>query len=313
MTNVRSVNSASKAALSSSEKEKKSSHTPIVYKDTIEEAKPLLDMPYEPSKPQLAFPSKESLIEYRLIDSLEKLHKTGTGMLELNMNELDDCNQKFKEMQAEQAKKLKEAAARTQDDKFWSLLKKIGAFVLAAVSTVLGMTLVATGAGALVGGAMIASGLLTIANLAFTDAGVWDWVAEKLAKGNEEKQKKIAAIIPAVVGGFCAVIGLAGSAGTFLWASINVAQKMLLIAQTALNFAEGVAAIGDGVNRYRSLRTQAALTEIKKDLFLNENKLEKASGGMEKIFQVQSRAAEQVSKMIRMSSQTNKRITTSAV
>ncbi|HSW86047.1 MAG TPA: hypothetical protein VLG49_00950, partial [Rhabdochlamydiaceae bacterium] len=241
---------------------------------------------FQTSKPILEPPKR--LVEFAVLESIEKLHAAGTGQLQLNMAGLDDCQEKSKEINAQTAAMLKESAKRTQHNNVWTLLKKIGGVVLAAVSTVLGISLLSSGAATFIGGAMIASGIVTLANLAFTETHVWDWVAEKLARENEDKQKKIAVLLPAVVGLVSAVVGLAGSSGAILWASLNTGGKILIFFQTAINMLEGVTSIGEGVTKYRSLKTQSEIFSVKQKLFTNQNAIEKFTGGVKRFLEHQN-------------------------
>jgi len=285
--------------LVSNQIEKSISTTPsIQYKDTIGQAEQNTQT-YEPSKPKLEKPS--CAIEYKVLSSLDNIQGMGTQWLEMQNTMLDDCSEKLKEIQKQKIEKLNEAAKKAQENALWSIIKKVGAFLVAAVSTIFGISLIATGAGTVVGAAMVASGILTIANIAFSETGVWDWVAEKLAKDNKELQKKLETILPCAVGIVSAVVGLAGSAAALAWTSLSLMQKGLVIVQTALNLAEGTITVVEGVNQFRSFRTQADLTEIKKEFFVQQNKLEKITGGMEKQMKMISHAVDEAAKAIKLS------------
>jgi hypothetical protein len=266
---------------------------------------------FEPSKPVLEPPSfnrNGRLAEYAVLKSIDNINTAGSGLLKLNMDGLDDCHEKLKEIQAENSKKLTEAARRSQQNNVWTLLKKIGGVILAAVSTVLGVALISSGAGTLIGGAMIASGILTIANLAFIETGVWDWIAEKLVHENQEKQKRLAVLFPTVVGLVCAVVGLAGSSGAILWTSLNIGEKILIFFQTALSMTQGLISIGEGVTKYRSLQTQADLVSIKQKLFTNQNAIEKFTGGVERFMRHQNHVLDEVKKIIKLSINANRAV-----
>jgi hypothetical protein len=254
---------------------------------------------YQPSKPRLSPPN--CAIEYKVLSSLDNISEVGGGWLQVQNNMLDDCSEKIREIQKQNIEKLNEAAKNAQKNDLWSLIKKVGAFILAAVSTVFGISLMATGAGTVVGAAMVTSGIMTVTNIAFSETGVWDWVAEKLAKDNKELQKKIATFLPCAVGVVSAVVGLAGSGAALAWTSLSLVQKGLLIIQTALNLAEGTLTVVEGVNDFKSLRTRADLNEIKRNLFVQQNKLEKITGGMEKYMKLISHATDEAAKAIKLS------------
>jgi multisubunit Na+/H+ antiporter MnhB subunit len=257
----------------------------------------VLSPPAEPpfSKPRLELP------EYRMLASLNRMNDAGDALMKVNMQGLDQADAKFKELNAENAQKLKEAAERMAQKDLWSTLKKIASGIIAAVSTVFGLALFATGGGGLVAGALIASGILSITNLAFIETGVWNYIAEKLAKDNKEQQEKLKILLPAIVGGLSAVVGLAGSAGAVLWAPINFTEAAIATGMTALNFADGVTTLGSSVTEYRSLRSQAELMEVEKKMALNQFQLEENASNFEKLMKMFSDANSRAAEIIRLS------------
>ena len=163
--------------------------------------KPLPD--WTPERPVLTHPNdlpppRSSV--YRLLAETENSRCLGNEILETLSLRVSQIKEKINEITTELTKKLKEAAERAQESVFWSLLKKVATCLLSAVSIVLGISLVASGGGALVGGAMIASGILSLANFALSESGLWDTIAQQLSRGNEDLKRKLQIILPPVWG-----------------------------------------------------------------------------------------------------------------
>src|SRR5579872_5909991 len=213
------------------------------------------------SKPELARPQRSDL---RLLDNLERLDQTGANYLELHMQNLHRTEQNMQRTHAASLEKLEQASRRAQESDVWSTLKKIASTVLAALSSVLGVSLISSGGGLLIGGAMVASGVTAIFNLAMIETQYWDKVAERLANGDQKKYERLRTLLPAIVGMTSAAIGFMGSVGAVFWAPLDFAQEVLVIANAVMNIAEGVTALGKGVCDWRLLAEQADLTAIKK-------------------------------------------------
>lgn len=217
--------------------------------------------PLPPSlPPQLTPPAKMMVL--RFLDSTEETRNLGSSLLDQLTGRLNAVKGNIQEISAHNMEKLKEAAARANTSGFWSILKKISACLLSALSTITGIAFLAAGGGALIGGAMIASGILTIANFALAETGKWDWAAKMIAGDNEEKQKKWATFLPSAVGIVAGAIGLFGSVGSYASHAISFADKAILVAQSAFALFEGAVVFGKGCADARLISTQADLADI---------------------------------------------------
>ncbi len=247
------------------------------------------------SPPVLSPPKTTKCVDIRFIEAVNDIYVAGQGMMDCFLQNLDQSAAKLKELSFANAEKLKEAAKRSQENGVWSLLTKIGQCLLSALSFVIGVSLVATGAGAVIGSIMIASSIINIASFAMTEAHGWDWIAKKFAS-DEEKQKKIAFWLPTAIGIINAVVGVAGAAGGALWAQLNLVQKAIIVLQSALGLYNGVTTIGKGVSDSQVILAQADLLSIQKDMTLGRYVIENTSTGLTAIVshmrQLQDKAAE---------------------
>ncbi|MGE5196513.1 MAG: hypothetical protein ACM3JI_04200 [Anaerolineae bacterium] len=275
---------------------------PASFKDEIRqapEAQKLLA--YTPSKPSLENP------EWHLIQHINRLDLVGNKFLKLHLDDLEKSHDKLEKLTIERAEKLREAALKAEESDGWDILKRIAQTVLAAMSTILGMTIIASGAGTLIGGALIASGISAIVNVLLTETGVWEWVAKKLAQGNEERAKQLAAIIPAVVGLISGACGLLGSAYAATLTTVNGIQLALTVANAASNIASGIVTIGKGVIDSQQLWIQADLTRIKKDSFLIETDITENMSLFQRIMKELAEGHKSVANIIAMAIASSKR------
>lgn len=247
--------------------------------------------------PKLTPPSRVSYSEFSLIHVFDEMHASGKTMLASFTSSISQGSAKLRQLLLENIEKLKEAAKKAQENGFWSMLQKIGECILAAISTILGITLVATGAGAIVGGVLIAAGILTITNFAMRETGSWDWAAKKLSN-DKEQQKKLAIYLPLGVGLVAAVLGLGGSIATALWTSLNMAQQALSIGQAALGIYQGFTTVGKGITDAKVLWTQADLIDIEKRTTLERLSFERNSSAMHQMIQVFENAQQSAEQVI---------------
>ncbi len=215
-------------------------------------------------------PSPDRFNEHSFINVMNEIHNVGEDLLKAFRHAIVSSTQKIKELSLENAQKLKEAAARAQENGVWSLLKKIGSCILSAFSIVFGIALTASGGGTLIGAALIASGIMSIANFAMTESGSWDWIAKKLAHDNEELQRKLAFWLPTAVGGISSLCSIAGSIGGTIWGGLNLAQQGFAVLQQTLGIYQLVTTVGKGISDTKLLLTQADLEEVSSKISLEK-------------------------------------------
>lgn len=230
---------------------------PATVADTLTVAESGAMPVWTPERPQLTPPC-----DYRLIRETERARKLGSSILDTLTMRLGYIKDNIREISAENIKKLKENAEKAHTSGFWSILKKIATCILSTLSIVFGVALIGSGGGALIGGAMIASGILSIANFALSEIGAWDWVAKQLASDNEEWRQRLAMILPAAFGIVAGGIGLVGAIPSVMTGSIQVAEKALYIAQSVVAVFDGVTTLGKGIADARLLWSQGDLTLV---------------------------------------------------
>lgn len=218
---------------------------------------------YLMSKPVLTPPSRR--IEgvntgIRLIDAMDFFHQLCDEFLSIVTVRIEAFNGELDDL----LKQVKAAAEKAKESMFWGMLQKVATSILAALSIVLGVSLLTNGASALVGGAMIFSGIATISNMVMSEAGGWDWLAEKMAD-NAEEQKRLATLFPVVVGLIAGVVGCLGSisAVTYFGTGMTTMMTVMAVTQSTVSVLNGGITIGKGFSDARATCYRAKLVKFK--------------------------------------------------
>ncbi len=254
------------------------------------------------SPPQLTLPREVRYNERRLIEVLDEIHFSGEELMSSFTKGLNAGSARLRQLSFENMEKLREAAEKTQESGFWSLLQKIGECILAAISAVLGITLVGTAGGTAIGAVLIASGILTLSNFALRETGSWDYIAKKLSH-DKEQQKKLATYLPVGMGLLAAVLGLGGSAATALWTTLSLTQKALTITQTTLGIYQGYVTAGKGFSEVKALWIQGELIEIETETTRERICFERDSSSMKSLLKILENTQQTAEQVIDLASQ----------
>ncbi len=217
-------------------------------------------------RPQLTLPRDLPSSELRLLSVTESTRTNGDELLEIFGHRLGTIKQKIAEVSAEMMEKLNNALERAKNSDVWSILKKIATCLISAISLVFGIALVASGGGALIGGAMITSGILSLANFALSENKGWEWVADQICKGNDERKQKLIHALPIAVGLLAGGIGLVGSVASIATGAVQFAAKAMFVAQTALSLFDATTTMGKGIADAQLLWSQGDVAVIKAHL-----------------------------------------------
>lgn len=200
--------------------------------------------------------------DLRLLNVSEQSRTLGNDLLDSLGIRLQCVKEKIRDVSAEMIKKLKESAERANTSNFWSILQKVASCFLSAISIVFGISFLASGGAALVGGAMIASGILSLANFALAEYGTWDWIADQLSHSNEDTKRKIVTYLPMTVGIIAGGIGLVGTVNGVVNGTFELSHKIISVLQTTLTLFGAATTLGKGIADGRLLQTRAQLQMI---------------------------------------------------
>jgi hypothetical protein len=219
------------------------------------------------TKPTL---SANPMLRYLRINT--NANQIAEEIMEYNMHEVEEHRSTLEVLRSRQIEKLQNTLKAQDFNGFWSILAKVGSIILGALSTIMGFVLLSSGAGTIVGGAMIAAGVLSLTNSALEESGGWDFIAEKLSNENDELRRKLRFLLPAAIGVICGIIGIGGTIAG--WGALNLASKAFTIIQTAANFAAAITMGSKGIHDAQIAWTEAELEDIKHQLLESKELLD---------------------------------------
>ncbi len=270
-------------------------------KGSIWESPTQMGPPKNARNERLSHPSSSptGLTEFRLFSLMEEFHSFGDGLLSSMTHRLEAFKSKLHEVSEENIKNIRVSAEKAKTSYFWSVLQKIATTLLSALSIVMGISLIATGGGALLGGAMVASGILSIANFVLWESGTWDWLINKLSNEDETRRHYLSIILPASFGIACAAISVFGAVGATLWTATTVMSKAAMIAQATLATFEGVTTIGKGHSNANLIWTQADLLSSSSQMTVEKHRIDHATQAIDSFLKELSAIQEQMAMSMR--------------
>ncbi len=245
-----------------------------------------VEIDYVKSKPKLTPPGYRDyqiLSGLRLIHAMDFFQNLCDAFLEVTTLRIEVFNAELQDL----LKDLKEASEKAKESMFWSVLQKIANSILAALSIVVGITLLTNGASAIVGGAMIFSGVVLITNMIMSEAGAWNSLAEKMAD-NAEDQQMIATLFPTIIGVVAGAVGFFGSISAFAYFGVatSALSTVLSVTQSTTTILNGGITIGKGFSDMHSTLFRAKLIKIKSLTTATNKMVDVATKSLENIFDV---------------------------
>jgi len=185
------------------------------------------------SPPLLAPP-----LEQRLANLDTLLRKTKKNIVNLQVDQMDYSREKLAAANQARIEQLRKSAQDVQSRGFWTFLSNIASFVLSTLSIVTGIG----HANPVIGGCLIAIGVISIANAILSDNGGWDWLADKLSGGNEEARVFLRNALPGIVA--ILLFGVSLTSGVLSWDHVQTKDQILSLIATLSATVSGVATIG---------------------------------------------------------------------
>lgn len=237
---------------------------------------------FTPSKPTLDMPKVHYMKAH--IDTILTIEKTSAKMIRSEETCIDWITGWISTLSNKLIEHIRDASEIFKQRETWSILAKVASGILAAISIVFGISLVATPAGGiLVGGLLIASGFLSIVNLILEETKVWDWVATQIAGGDRNLRNQLRVWIPAGVGMLSMLVGGIGSVGALFMGAFDLVHKMLLMGKTATDIAKNIAQMAEGVASSESLKAQAETEYVQTQIDLTDTNLKGAIDTLKQI------------------------------
>lgn len=224
-------------------------------------------------RPKLPAPdtsTSRTLSELRYLKEMDNLKTRSNRITESMLERFNIYKRQVQSLNDQQIAKIKENADMASKSNMWSMLTKAATALLCALSLALGLTIIGGGGSAFTGGALIASGVFSLANFVCTEANIWDEVARKLAQDDEERRKKIGMILPIALGVLSAGLGLYAGV-TNLQHVQSLGPQILQLIQSGLTSFQAVTTIGQAFSSGYVTRSEADLMVIRDTL--NEERI----------------------------------------
>jgi hypothetical protein len=258
--------------------------------------------------PQLIPPERISS-GYALLNAINGICGLRESMMNTSTLRLETMKTEIEEASAKLMQKLKEAANEAKNNDFWSMLKKVATCLFSALSSILGLAVIGSGGSALVGGAMVASGLLSLANLVLSECEGWDWITDQLAQGSEETKQKLLLFLPAAVGLVAGAFGLVGSVYGITSGALDFTQKIGGIAQTAFALFGGATNLGKGTSDAKLIWVQADLASKEEELKMKQEACGRFTDDVNTTLEGFNRTFQQAKSAIRSLTKTQSQLT----
>lgn len=250
-------------------------------------------------KPTLLPPSK-----MRLALFVKELELTQTKIVDTFCERLKTMTTESNEKASEYQKQLKENSDRTDTSLLWSFLKKIWSAVFSAVTALFGVFSL-MGGNAVIGVALITSGVLSLANLICSEMGVWEEVAKKLAEDDKERQKQIAFCLPLAVTIVSAGLALFGGVSNLSQTQTFFSKQLGFALIASLSILNSIVEIGQGMTQARLLYSQADLLKIQTALESSHIQTKMCSESLASFYAATQGMFERLSRVMQMNAQTN--------
>lgn len=198
---------------------------------------------HTPSKPALDPPNSIFDTIAQLKERIEPafgryLNRCAEG-IEKQFNDLN-------EMYIEQTRQMEEALQASKNVSFWSIFDDIANTLSSALAFFFGASAVSAGS-AVVGGALIASGVLSVGNLAFKHGQIWDWTADQIAGDNERLKQQISTYLPIAVSLAGAALALYGGYGALKHSTHSATQTTQSLLQNSAKITESLTKYKSGL------------------------------------------------------------------
>lgn len=255
---------------------------------TISKSKSVVP-PYVATKPILEPPPPPF---WAMIGQVSRLENAAYKFTVQKEQRIDSIFDQIKRLQLEEGLKLEEAYAASEDVTYWSFLYEMATALMSSVSFFFGFAAVSSG-GTAVGAALIASGVLSLTNIAFKHAQAWDWIADQVSNGDQEVRQAVKTYLPVGVGIVAAALGVYGAYGAWSYPQLQGTSKALAILETIAGVAHATTAWGNGqaAQRFKltsaevsALQSKGELTTLELEIVIDDiKKIQKDLGAIQEL------------------------------
>lgn len=229
-----------------------------------------LDTPVALTPPSLLPPSSE----YQLLSTIDALCDIKNRLMMTQADRLLAIKEELSRASDAFIRRLQEICEGLKSSEQWHSLKKVSTSLLSALSLIAGLGAMATPSTALIGGALITAGILSIGNIAMTECKGWHQVAKTLSMGNAHTEKQLQHFLPIVSGILAAGCSVAGSTYALTSNGLSLASQASQIAQAAFNLFHTATTFEKGASDANVHFSQAQLATEETTLHTTQTSLE---------------------------------------
>jgi hypothetical protein len=198
-----------------------------------------------------------TLSEYRYLTAADAFQQFSMKWLDVQSLQLEQEKQQTEQVILQQQKKMNELAEYGKLHDLWTLAQKIATTLFSSQLIHMGITNISSGGSLFSGGAMIAGGIVHIANHCFSDHGVWEWATRKFAV--EKTSQKLATFLPAASSGLLFLYSL-------YHPNLATTQQFAGFFSKAISFLDTVSHLGKSHNEFLRKDREADLLQGKTTL-----------------------------------------------
>lgn len=267
----------------------------VTTKDSLQKSEELDSFFHIPlTKPTLASP------EWRLIQNIDDLNEITEQGLSINQSQINHHMEKLKELSQEHLRLFKEGAEKNKSNKWWGELHQMVSCLAATFSTLCGVS-AAAGGSTLIAGALIASGVMAISNVALSSTGAWDKMARELYPEDLKKREQFKTFAPLMLAAASTTLGMAGGAAAYSTGAVVFAEKMTQTISSTVHAVEGVTSVGQGYAKADAHLTEAKVKNLDIQMFTNEHELQQYRTAFESMIQTLSDATMRTADILKLS------------
>lgn len=236
-----------------------------------------------------------------IIDLMNETYSIGSSLLASATEEVKEHSNILSKKMAENIATLRQAALRAQEADVWGRLQKASIGILSAFNLFLGLSLCKSES-PMLGSALIASGILSVTNLAMTELRGWDLMAEKLSGDSKDLKNQITFWSPIAL--HTLSIALSASAGSAIFYDSNALSSALSSDWKELaDLYGGLTGAGKSITDARFSSTKADLLTIQNDIASNTVLQDSLTAWIQNFIKLLDHGWEQARNIIQINSQ----------
>ncbi len=251
---------------------------------------------YVPSKPALSSPIHRTLETFvgKTEPTIDRWSRFKETDMEKKLKEVEDLHIK-------EAAKMRESYEASKDVSFWGILEDMGHSIMGAVSAFFGYSAISAGA-PVVGGALLVSGMLSIGNLAFKHAGIWDWTADHIQ--DKQTRESFRNYVPSAVGITAAALSIYGSYAAWGYTAFTGMKQVAEIMKSTTNVGATLVAFTSGMTRSQLSQIRADLSSLEFNREISTMAFERYTDDLKEFHEKQTELHSKIGRIIEETDQT---------